>query len=344
MQGILSLSETFLMMCSWARGAGAGWKLAVRRILQAFLRAEDADQFLGLVVVGRQVVVGDGPVEAFAVAAVRLEIVGAHAQRDAAVVVGAAAQHARAIPHELAARRAGVGFAGDLPAAHQRGVVVTEGLLLGAGGAMRSVVVPLEHVALLGRVVVGAGFQHADFGAGEREHVRGDAAARSGAHYDDIIRFRTGFDLRQWRLPRNERHHFTGPKAKKGGRSPVIIVGMEKFRGLVRTPWRAAAVVSRSSSVSRKACAPNAPSTTAAAPRSAAVANIVRGKFMVCPMRTGFGQPAFGFFAASAFAPGLFASDFFDASPFLSSSGFRRSSGALLMPRTCTAAVRTSSP
>ena len=196
---------------------GRGLEASVGRIFQAFLRAEDADQFLGLVVVGRKVVVGDGPVEALAVAAVGLEIVGAHAQRDAAVVIGAAAQHARAVPHELAAGRGGVGLAGDLPAADQGGVVVAEGLLLGAGGAMRSVVVPLEHVALLGGVVIAAGFQHADLGAGQREHVGGDAAAGSGANDDHVVRFRTGFDLRQWNPPRTNSTILQGRKRKRGG-------------------------------------------------------------------------------------------------------------------------------
>ena len=175
---------------------GRGLEAPVGRVFQALLRAEDADQFLGLVVVGRQVVIRDGPVEALAVAAVGLEIVRAHAQGDAAVVIGAAADHARAPPHEFVAGGGGVRFAGDLPAAHQGGVVEAERLGLGAGGAVRSVVVPLEHVALLGRIVVAARLQHADLGAGEREHVGRDAASGPRPHYDHVIGFRTGFDLR----------------------------------------------------------------------------------------------------------------------------------------------------
>ena len=75
MQGILSLSETLLMMRSWARGAGAGWKRPSGVFSRPSCVPKDADQLLGLVVIGRQIVVGNGPVEALAVAAVRLEIV-----------------------------------------------------------------------------------------------------------------------------------------------------------------------------------------------------------------------------------------------------------------------------
>jgi len=172
-------------------GARRGGRLEapVRSIFQPLLCTENADQLLRLVVVGRQVVVGNRPVEAFAVAAVRLEIVRTHAKRDAAVVIGAPAQHARPVPHELAARGARVRFARHLPAAHQRGVVVAEGLFLRAGGAMRSVVVPLEHVALFGRIVIAPGLQHADFGAGKRQHVGRDSPARSRSHNDHIAPF-----------------------------------------------------------------------------------------------------------------------------------------------------------
>jgi len=55
-------------------------ELPIRGILQMLLRPEHADQLFGLVVIGSKVVVGDGPVETLAVAAVRLEVVGAHAK------------------------------------------------------------------------------------------------------------------------------------------------------------------------------------------------------------------------------------------------------------------------
>ena len=40
-----------------------------------------------------------------------------------------------------------------------------------------------------------AGFQHADLGAGKREHVGRDSAARARAHNDDVVCFRCCFDL-----------------------------------------------------------------------------------------------------------------------------------------------------
>src|SRR6185436_5734148 len=64
---------------------------AVGRVLQALVRTVHADQHLHFVVVGREIVVTDGPVEAQAIARVWLEVVGTIAQRDAAPVVGAAA-------------------------------------------------------------------------------------------------------------------------------------------------------------------------------------------------------------------------------------------------------------
>ena len=92
-------------------------EFAIGRGAKAFVRAGDADEFFGFVVPGRHFVVGDGPVEAEAVELLRLEIVIGETQRDAAVVIGAAAEDARAEPAEFFARGDGVGFAGDIPIA-----------------------------------------------------------------------------------------------------------------------------------------------------------------------------------------------------------------------------------
>src|SRR5262249_550188 len=118
------------------------------------------------------------------------------AQRNAAVMVSAATQHARAIPHELTAGRGRIGFPRHLPAAYQCGVIVAEWFLFGAGSTMRSVVVPLEHVALLGGIVVGPGLQHTDLGSRQRQNVRRNPSTGSGPDYHYVIRFWTGFNLR----------------------------------------------------------------------------------------------------------------------------------------------------
>jgi hypothetical protein len=60
--------------------------------------AGDADEALCLVVIGRKLLVADRPVKTKAVGRTRLEIVIGEAQRDASVVVRAAAQDARAEP------------------------------------------------------------------------------------------------------------------------------------------------------------------------------------------------------------------------------------------------------
>ena len=109
---------------------GRRQKLPVGGVLEAFRRAENADQFFRFVVVGRQVVVRDRPIEAAAVPAVRLEVVGTHAQGDAAVMIGAATQHARAPPHPLGTGGIGVGFARHVPAAEQSRVEIAEGFSL----------------------------------------------------------------------------------------------------------------------------------------------------------------------------------------------------------------------
>src|SRR5262249_41372587 len=62
---------------------GRRQELSVGRVFQTLVAAEYTDQFLRLVVVGREIFVGDGPIEALAVAAVGLEVVRAHAERDA---------------------------------------------------------------------------------------------------------------------------------------------------------------------------------------------------------------------------------------------------------------------
>ena len=165
-----------------AAGLGRWQELAVGR-------PEHADQLFGLVVVRRQVVVSDRPVEPLAVAAVGFEVVRTHAQRDASPVVGAPAEHARPPPHPLVARRCRVRLAAHLPATVHGGVKIAERFVRRPGSAVRRVVVPLHHLGLFGRVVPAPGLEHKALGAGAGQHVSGHPSAGSGADDHSVINF-----------------------------------------------------------------------------------------------------------------------------------------------------------
>ncbi len=80
MQGIFNSSDAALIILLVAARRGRRLKLAVRRVLDSFLRSKDADQFFGFVVIRREIFITDGPIETLAVATVRLEVVRAHPQ------------------------------------------------------------------------------------------------------------------------------------------------------------------------------------------------------------------------------------------------------------------------
>ena len=164
-------------------------KDAVGLVRQAFHRAEDADQAIELVVVRLDVVVGDRPVVAEAVEAAALEVVRAHAQRNAPPVVGAAAEHPAAKPVELRARRLRVRLALDVPAA-DAAVELAERLVRRRGAAPRRVVRPRRHLRVLRRRPTSAGFEHHDVGARLAQHLGGHAAAGAGADDADVVGFR----------------------------------------------------------------------------------------------------------------------------------------------------------
>ncbi len=176
-----------------ARGFGGGSRHAgrgVRRVLHAVVVAVHADQHFDLVVVRRDVFVVERPVEAEPVARVRLEIVRAVAQRDAAPVIGAAAEHARAPPPEallFVFRCVRVRLARNLPAALDGGIVEAEFLVGRRRAAQRRLVGRVEHRRLgLGHVVA-ARFEHQDLRAVHRERVRRLAARRAGADDDHVV-------------------------------------------------------------------------------------------------------------------------------------------------------------
>src|SRR5690606_36080061 len=117
-------------------------------------------QGLGPVVPGCDLVVVERPVGAKSVAAFPLEVVCAEAQRIAAPVVGAASQHARVPPQELAAFGGGVGLARHLPTAVDGGVVEAEVLVRRGGAHPRCVGIAPEHRCFRDRIVIAAGLEH----------------------------------------------------------------------------------------------------------------------------------------------------------------------------------------
>ena len=162
----------------------------VGRVFETVVGAVNADEHLDLVVVGRDIVVADRPVEPETVARVGFEIVGPVTQGDAAPVVGAAAEHPRAPPPELAgriARRAGVRLAGHLPTAVDRGVVETKRLVRCARAPERRLGGRLKHRGLFDRIVISPGLEHEHLHALHRERVSGLAAGGAGTDDDHII-------------------------------------------------------------------------------------------------------------------------------------------------------------
>ena len=63
--------------------------------------AEDADQFVDAIVVWCNIGVADRPVIAKSIAALRFEVIGAKAERNATPVIGASPNHPCAPPHEV---------------------------------------------------------------------------------------------------------------------------------------------------------------------------------------------------------------------------------------------------
>ncbi len=168
---------------------------AVRCILETFGRAVNADQFLGLVVIGREIIVSDRPVESLSVAAVRLEVVRPHAQRNAAPMVGSAAQSAGPEPPPIAARCAGVRLAAQVPAA-VAGIKITVRLVGSGCAPVRSLVGPHHHFRVLGGIEPRPGLEHQALGAGLGEHIGGHASTGARADNHRIVCFRTLDDLR----------------------------------------------------------------------------------------------------------------------------------------------------
>ena len=168
-------------------------KDAVRGAADPFDAAGDADESFGLVVVGRQVLVGDRPVPTEPVTRARCEIVVGETECDPAVVVRTATENPGAEPREVTARRHRVGFAVDLRAAKcgaegEAGAAARVDLPFPAGAAVRNLVRP-DMLLQVCHAQHRARFEqeHADAQVGE--HFRDRAAAGPGADHDDVVDF-----------------------------------------------------------------------------------------------------------------------------------------------------------
>ena len=166
----------------WEEDAGRG----IGRIFEAFVGAEDSGEHFGFIVPGGEVVVGDGPIEADALAGLGFKIVGAVAKGDAAPVIGAAAHHALAPPGELAEiffTCVGVGFAGDGPTGLDGGVVEAVLFIGSGGGAEGRHIRGMEHGGFADGIDHAAGFEDEDLDAFHGEGVCDLTAG--GARSDD---------------------------------------------------------------------------------------------------------------------------------------------------------------
>src|SRR5579864_6590110 len=95
-------------------------KYSVRRAADSFLRSGDADETLSLVVIRRDVFVGNRPVRPDSIARVGLQIVIGVAQRNASIVIRPSAHDAGPEPVEFRSFGNRVGLALQLPAAGVR--------------------------------------------------------------------------------------------------------------------------------------------------------------------------------------------------------------------------------
>src|SRR6266853_474441 len=122
-----------------------------------------ADQQLDLVVIGRKVLVANGPIEPQPIPATRLEVVATVAQRDSPPVIRATPQHARPPPIEATRGRFGrahIRLSGYLPAAIHRRVVEPKRLLRRSDTPQRRQVRGLEHGRLSFGGISASGLEH----------------------------------------------------------------------------------------------------------------------------------------------------------------------------------------
>src|SRR6059036_2295173 len=213
-------------------GYGEDWPISYTDLAPYFDKVE-----VDLVVIGRQVRVGDGPILAVAVMGFGLEVVVGQAEGQAAPDVGLAPQAAdphpgvtgagvgvlflvhqdvldvvRAPPsadvrvHVLESRALGVGRLADR--------VLVEGEVVRSRwgvAAARVIVRPLHRAQLLLDGQLLPGLEHEHLQAVGGEHVRGHPTRRAGAHDHRIVCLREVDVLLDRRGDLDERHRYTPP-------------------------------------------------------------------------------------------------------------------------------------
>ena len=183
-----------------AAGLRRGHEDAVGLVRQVPLgrevRPEDPDEAIEFVVIRLQVLVRDGPIVPEPVHALPPEVVGSPAEGDPAPMVGAAAEHPRAVPVPLLSLGNGIGFALQLPAA-DASVELTEVALGRCRAAPRRFVRPLEHRRIGGGIPLRTGLEDDYPRARLRQHLGGHPAARAGADDAHVVAVRTADDLHE---------------------------------------------------------------------------------------------------------------------------------------------------
>ncbi len=158
------------LVAAWARRRQVD---AVGLVAHSFPAPEDADEPVHAVVVGRDIIVPDGPVLAQAVEGLPAKVVGPESKRDPAPVVGASTHLTYAEPVELCAGRARVRLSGERPSA-ESGVKLAEVALRCGSASPGRVVVPGEHGGVRGIVPRDAGL--------EQHHVCSRSGEGVGSH------------------------------------------------------------------------------------------------------------------------------------------------------------------
>src|SRR5579862_1748001 len=159
----------------------------IRTVLNSFGGAKDADQALDPIVVGREILVADRPIDTETISAEGAEIVRAITQRIESPMVGAPAQHASAPPAKLRSRSDRVWLPRNLPSTVYSGVVISKRLIRCRCAIQRGVRLDLKHRSFLRGVVVAARLEQQHIEPALGEHIGRHSPSGSGADDDGVV-------------------------------------------------------------------------------------------------------------------------------------------------------------